>query len=136
VGLLDADIHGPNVPKNAGLENEKIQSVGEFILPAEHESSLKVISLGLMIPEKDSVIWRGPMKHSMIKQFIDDVDWGDLDFLVIDFPPGTGDEQISVAQLLGKDSKAIIVSTPQKVAIIDSVRTIDFCRKMNISIFG
>ncbi len=135
-GILDADIHGPNVPKMLGLDNEKLQSVGDFILPIEHESSLKVMSLGFMVPEKESVIWRGPMKHNLIKQFIENVDWGDLDYLVIDFPPGTGDEQISTAQLIGKVSGAVIVSTPQKVAILDSVRTIDFCRKMNIPIYG
>lgn len=136
IGILDADIHGPNVPKMLGLDNKKIQSVGEFILPVEHESSLKVMSLGFMVPEKDSVIWRGPMKHNLIKQFIENVDWGELDYLIIDFPPGTGDEQISTSQLIGKVSGAVIVSTPQKVAILDSVRTIDFCRKMNISLYG
>jgi len=135
-GIMDADIHGPNVPKMLGLDNEKIQSVGDFMLPIEHESSLKVMSLGFMIPEKDSVIWRGPMKHNLIKQFIENVDWGELDYLIIDFPPGTGDEQISTSQLLGKVTGAVIVSTPQKVAILDSVRTIDFCRKMNIPLCG
>jgi ATP-binding protein involved in chromosome partitioning len=135
-GILDADIHGPDVPKMLGLDNEKLQSVDDFILPIEHESSLKVMSIGFMVPENESVIWRGPMKHNLIKQFIENVDWGDLDYLVIDFPPGTGDEQISTAQLIGKVSGAVIVSTPQKVAILDSVRTIDFCRKMNIPIYG
>jgi ATP-binding protein involved in chromosome partitioning len=135
-GILDADIHGPNVPKMLGLDNEKLQSAGEFILPIEHESSLKVMSLGFMVPEKESVIWRGPMKHNLIKQFIENVDWGELDYLIIDFPPGTGDEQISTSQLIGKVTGAVIVSTPQKVAILDSVRTIDFCKKMNIPIYG
>ncbi|MBU0627895.1 MAG: Mrp/NBP35 family ATP-binding protein [Nanoarchaeota archaeon] len=135
-GILDADIHGPNVPKMLGLEDEKIKSKGNFMLPIEHKSKLKVISLGFLINEKDSVIWRGPMKHNLIKQFVDNVDWEELDYLIIDFPPGTGDEQISAAQLIGKITGAVIVSTPQKVAILDSVRTIDFCRKMNIPLIG
>jgi len=135
-GILDADIHGPNVPKMLALEEEKLQFSGNFIIPVEHDSKLKVMSLGFMINQKDSVIWRGPMKHNLIKQFIEDVDWGELDYLIIDFPPGTGDEQISTAQLIGKVSGSVIVSTPQKVAILDSVRTIDFCKKMNIPICG
>lgn len=135
-GILDADIHGPNVPKMLALENVPILANGNNMYPIEHKSKLKVISLAFMVPEKDSVIWRGPMKHSMIKQFIENVLWNDLDYLVVDFPPGTGDEQISVAQLLPNVSGAVIVSTPQKVSILDSVRTIDFCKKMNIPIIG
>ncbi|MBN1793241.1 Mrp/NBP35 family ATP-binding protein [Candidatus Woesearchaeota archaeon] len=135
-GILDVDIHGPNVPKMLGLDAAKIQSVGDLVLPVEHQSSLKVMSFGFMINEKDPVIWRGPMKHNLIKQFIENVDWGELDYLVIDFPPGTGDEQISAAQLLEKITCAVIVSTPQKVAILDSVKAIGFCRKMGIPLCG
>jgi ATP-binding protein involved in chromosome partitioning len=135
-GLLDTDIHGPNVPKMLGLDNEKIQSIEDFILPIDYKSLIKVMSLGFMINEKDSVIWRGPMKHNIIKQFIQNVDWGELDYLVIDFPPGTGDEQISTAQIIKDVTCAVIVSTPQKVSILDSVRTVDFCKKMNIPICG
>jgi len=135
-GILDADIHGPNVPKMLGLEDRKIQAKGNLMLPIVHESKLKVISLGFMVDEKTSVIWRGPLKHNLIKQFIENVDWGELDYLIVDFPPGTGDEQISTAQLINDISGAVIISTPQKVAILDSVRTIDFCRKMNIPIYG
>jgi ATP-binding protein involved in chromosome partitioning len=135
-GILDADIHGPDVPKMLGLEDEKLHTEGNLMLPIEHNSTLKVMSLGFLVPEHDSVILRGPMKHNLIKQFIEEVEWGNLDYLVIDFPPGTGDEQISTAQLIGEISGAVIVSTPQKVAILDSVRTIDFCRKMNVPICG
>jgi Mrp family chromosome partitioning ATPase len=139
-GLLDVDIHGPNVPKMLGLDNNtfKIVSNGEnnLLTPIDYSDNLRVMSLGFLVDSKDSVIFRGPMKHNIISQFTNDVDFGDLDYLVVDFPPGTGDEQISAAQLLGKDSGAIIVSTPQKVSILDSVRTIDFCKKMNIPILG
>jgi len=135
-GLLDADIHGPNVPKMLGMEKEDIQTKDNLLIPLVHKSKLKVLSLGFMLDEKDAVIWRGPMKHNLIRQFIETTDWGNLDYLIIDFPPGTGDEQISTAQLIGTSAKAVIVSTPQKVAILDSVRTIGFCRKMNIPICG
>jgi ATP-binding protein involved in chromosome partitioning len=135
-GILDADIHGPNVPKMLGLGNQKIKSKNNLLQPVLHNSKLKVMSLGFMLNEKESVIWRGPLKHKLIKQFIEDVEWGELDYLIIDFPPGTGDEQISTAQLIEKISGAVIISTPQEVAILDSVRTIDFCRKMNIPLFG
>jgi ATP-binding protein involved in chromosome partitioning len=135
-GILDADIHGPNVPKMLALDNKIIIMDGNNMFPIEHKSGLKVMSLAFMIHEKDSVIWRGPMKHSIIKQFIDNVIWGDLDYLIIDFPPGSGDEQISASQLIGGISGAVIVSTPQKVSILDSVRTIDFCRKMKVPIIG
>jgi ATP-binding protein involved in chromosome partitioning len=135
-GILDVDIHGPNVPKMLGLEGKELLTLGDKMLPVEHESGLKVISLGFIVGKKDSVIWRGPMKHNLIKQFIEDTEWGELDFLVIDFPPGTGDEHISTAQLIGNPSGAVIVSTPQKVAILDSVRAIDFCRKLSVSVCG
>ena len=135
-GILDADMHGPNVPKMLGLDDMKLANHGDKMIPIQHESGLKVISLAFIINEKDSVIWRGPLKHNAIKQFLEDVEWGELDYLVIDFPPGTGDEQISTAQLVGKATGAVIVSTPQKVAILDSVRSIDFCRKMGIPLLG
>ncbi len=135
-GLLDVDIHGPNAPKMLGLEGKKVEMDGSLMLPIGHDSMLKVMSFGFFINDKDSVIWRGPMKHNVIKQLIEEVSWGELDYLVVDFPPGTGDEQISTAQLIRGSSGAVIVSTPQKVAILDSVRTIDFCRKMSIPIIG
>ena len=134
-GILDADIHGPNVPKMLGLDGRRVKHEGG-ILPVIHSSGLKAMSLGFLIDDKDSVIWRGPMKHNLIKQFTNDVIWGQLDYLVVDFPPGTGDEQISTAQLVGKPSCAVIVATPQKVALLDSVRSIDFCRKMGIPLCG
>ncbi len=135
-GILDADIHGPNVPKMLGLEEMDVKSKDWKMAPLVHGSGLKVMSLAFMVDEKDSIIWRGPLKHNLIKQFVQDVDWGELDYLVVDFPPGTGDEQISASQLIGDVTGAVIVSTPQKVAILDSVRTIDFCRKMAIPVLG
>jgi ATP-binding protein involved in chromosome partitioning len=135
-GLLDVDIHGPNVPKMTGLDNAQIEIEEKYILPVRHRTNLKIMSLGFMVDEKDSVIWRGPMKTKLIKQFVEEINWGDLDYLVIDFPPGTGDEQISIAQLMKDITSAVIVSTPQQVAILDSVKSIDFCRKMNIPISG
>lgn len=135
-GILDTDVHGPNVPKMLGIEDGTIQTNGEAMRPVEHDSKLKVMSLGFIIAEKDAVIWRGPMKHNLIKQFLEKVEWGELDYLIIDTPPGTGDEQISTAQLVGNITGAVIVSTPQKVAILDSVRTISFCRKMKIPVIG
>ncbi len=136
VGLLDADIHGPNSPKILGIENNYIKQENNKIVPIIAKGGIKVISVAFFLDEYNAVIWRGPLKHKLIQQFITDVEWGDIDLLVVDFPPGTGDEQISAAQLLGSSAKAIIVSTPQEVAILDSMRTINFCRKMNIPILG
>jgi ATP-binding protein involved in chromosome partitioning len=136
-GLLDTDIHGPNVPKMLNLENNLIYSNENNILtPIKYLENLKVMSIGFMVEKNKSIIWRGPMKHNIIKQFIENVDFGFLDYLVIDFPPGTGDEQISCVQLIKNITGAIIISTPQKVSILDSVRTIDFCKKMNVPIIG
>jgi len=135
VGLLDVDIHGPNVPKMLDLSQEKLTSSKDKIVPLKKDN-LKVVSLGFMLNKSDSVIWRGPMKHNLIKQFINDVEWGNLDFLIIDFPPGTGDEAISVSQLLSNITGTVIVSMPQQVSLIDVERSIDFSRKVNIPIVG
>ena len=121
VGLLDVDIHGPSVPQMLKLGNCGVMMDGDMILPQEI-GSLKVVSLGFMFDDPDgAIIWRGPMKIGVIKQFITDVAWGELDYLVIDSPPGTGDEPLTVCQLL-PDASAIIVTTPQQVSANDALK--------------
>ncbi|MBP7462557.1 MAG: Mrp/NBP35 family ATP-binding protein [Candidatus Delongbacteria bacterium] len=135
-GLLDIDIHGPSIPKILGLEGQKLQTADSKIIPIEI-GSLKVLSVGFMLEkEEDALIWRGPMKHSLINQFIKDVEWGELDYLVIDTPPGTGDEHLSIAQTLKKVQGAIIVTTPQDLSLTDVRKCITFCRKMELPILG
>jgi ATP-binding protein involved in chromosome partitioning len=134
--LLDVDIHGPSIPTMLGLEGKKIEGCEEGLLPIDL-NGLKVMSLGFLIPDPDSaVIWRGPMKTGVIKQFLKDVVWGDLDFLIIDSPPGTGDEPLSVCQLIGSLDGAVIVTTPQKVAAVDVRKSINFCRQMGLPVLG
>ena len=136
VGLLDIDIHGPSVPKMLGVEGAVTLMDGESLLPV-NAFGLKVMSLGLMLENpNDAVIWRGAMKHGVIRQMIGEVAWGYLDYLVVDCPPETGDEALSVAQTLGVGTRAVIVTTPQDVAILDVRKSIDFCRQLNIPILG
>lgn len=136
VGLLDVDIHGPSIPKMLKLENTPAMNDGETILPVE-VGLLKVLSIGFFLrgPD-DAVIWRGPMKMSVIKQFLKDSDWGDLDYLIIDSPPGTGDEPLSVCQLVENADGAVIVTTPQDVALADVRRSIGFCRALQFPVLG
>ena len=136
VGLLDTDLHGPSVPTMLGLEGRNPQANLDGMLPIEW-AGLKVMSLGFLLPNQDeAVIWRGPLKMSAIKQFLQDVVWGDLDYLIIDSPPGTGDEPLSVCQLIGKLDGAVIVTTPQKVAAVDVRKSISFCRALNVPVLG
>lgn len=137
-GILDTDIHGPSVPKLLGLRGEKLQITADGIVPFNYLNRLKVVSMGLLLDGDDTpVIWRGPMKANVIRQFFGDVAWGDLDYLVVDSPPGTGDEPLSVAQLLSPNkSSAIIVTTPQQVATIDVEKSITFCRQLGLPIAG
>jgi len=134
-GLLDADIHGPNVPKMLGIEHEKVYGDENGIEPIKVMPHLKAISLAFMLDKDAPVIWRGPLKMTAIKQFIGDVKWGDLDFLIIDLPPGTGDEALSIAQLI-KQSNAIIVTTPQDVALLDSRRAVNFALRLGMNVLG
>ncbi len=137
VGLLDIDIHGPSIPKILNLEGKAILAAGDVILPVEMLENLKVMSIGFLLrTSSDAVIWRGPMKYHMIKQFLKDVQWGKLDFLIIDSPPGTGDEPLSVVQLLENADGAIIVTTPQEVALSDVRKCITFCRNLNLPVLG
>lgn len=137
VGLLDVDIHGPSVPKMLGIENMSLQGSGESINPLEVGDNLRVMSIGFLLRSADdAVIWRGPMKMGVIKQFLSDVEWGELDYLVIDSPPGTGDEPLSVAQLVPDADGAVVVTTPQNIALIDVRKCITFCRQLKLPVIG
>ncbi|MBN2575484.1 MAG: P-loop NTPase [Deltaproteobacteria bacterium] len=140
VGLLDVDIHGPSVPKLLHLEGTPISGSDNTIDPVEitcGAGRLSVMSIGFLLRERDdAVIWRGPRKFNVIKQFLRDVAWGDLDYLVIDSPPGTGDEPLTVAQLIEGADGAVIVTTPQEVAVQDVRRCIGFCRQLGLPVLG
>lgn len=136
-GLLDVDVHGPSIPKMFGAHGAHLTSSGNTILPYEYGDNLKVISVGLMLENSNQpVIWRGPLKYSAIKQFIEEVEWGELDYLVVDCPPGTGDEPLSVVQLLGSNCSGIIVTTPQQVATVDVAKCINFCDQLKLPVKG
>jgi len=136
VGLMDVDLHGPDVPRMLGLDQMPDLSDNGKLNPVKYSENLSVISIESLTPGKDdAIIWRGPVKYSAIQQFIADVDWGDLDFLVIDAPPGTGDEPLTVAQTI-TDAKAVIVTTPQEISLADVRKSINFCKTVNMDIFG
>lgn len=136
VGLMDIDLHGPSIPKMLGLHGVLNITAEQKIVPHEYLPNLKVVSIESMLEDTDSaMIWRGPLKHGVIKQFLSDCNWDDLDFLVVDCPPGTGDEQLSIARLI-PDAKAVIVTTPQEVALADVRKSINFCRKVDLDIAG
>jgi Mrp family chromosome partitioning ATPase len=137
VGVMDVDIHGPDVAKLLGVEDERLQSTGEMILPVKVNENLSAISMAFLLEDKDTpVVWRGPLKMSAIQQFLGEVAWGDLDYLVIDLPPGTGDEPLSVAQLITEDAWAVIVTTPQDVALLDSRKAIRFAEMLKMNVAG
>lgn len=137
VGLLDVDIHGPSVPRILGLKGKKSKLKAPWLIPVKWGDNMKVMSIGFLLPDdNEAVIWRGPVKGSLIKQLIEETAWGNLDYLVVDCPPGTGDEPLSVLQILGPDAKAVIVTTPQAVAIDDVRRSITFCNKVGNPIVG
>lgn len=132
VGILDADLHGPSVPTLLGLDSRRMQDAE----PLE-AFGVKVVSVGFLVAkQEDAVVWRGPMKNAVIKQLLGEMNWGELDFLVIDCPPGTGDEPLSVLQSIGDIDGVVIVSTPQKVAANDVMRSISFCRLLKARIIG
>ncbi|HPE42017.1 MAG TPA: Mrp/NBP35 family ATP-binding protein [Thermotogota bacterium] len=137
VGLLDVDIHGPNVAKMLGIEEKTVTaSENGKINPHTLFENLKVISLGSFVPKGKPIIWRGPLKNKTIEQFVDDVEWGNLDFLVIDTPPGTGDEHLGIMQALGTIDGAILVTTPQTVSKDDAKRAGEFVKQMESRILG
>ena len=136
VGLMDVDINGPDIAKMLGLEQERLAVSSGDIEPVIVTQQLKVVSMAFLIQDQDTpIIWRGPMKMSAIRQFLGDVDWGELDYLVIDLPPGTGDESLSIAQLI-PEGNAIIVTTPQDVALLDSRKAVNFAKALNMPIIG
>ncbi len=137
VGLLDVDLHGPNIPKMLGVERGELQRRPDGTVgPVYYSPNLKFMSVEPLLPEKDSaVMWRGPLKMSAIRQFIYDIEWGKLDYLVIDAPPGTGDEPMTVAQTI-PDAYAVVVTTPQEVSLLDVKKSITFCKQVNMPILG
>ncbi|MBN2128632.1 MAG: P-loop NTPase [Sedimentisphaerales bacterium] len=136
-GLLDVDIHGPSVPKLLSLEEAVVEGRDDKIVPVRYGERLQVMSVGLLLKDRnEALIWRGPMKHNVIQQFVRDVLWEDLNYLVVDCPPGTGDEPLSVAQLLGAVDGAVIVTTPQDLAIVDVRKCVTFCRQLDIPVAG
>ena len=136
-GIMDVDITGPNIPKMFGVEDEKLHVLDEKLIPVTVPPSMKLMSMAFLLPDKDSpVMWRGPVKMGAIKQFIEDVNWGYLDYLVVDMPPGTGDEALSIVQLMSKADGMIIVTTPQDVALLDSRKSLRFGAETRIPIIG
>lgn len=136
VGLMDVDLHGPDIPRMLGLSGMLAANAEKKLDPMRYSSNLSAVSIEALMPNKDdAVIWRGPVKHGAIRQFIGEVAWGDLDFLIIDSPPGTGDEPLTVAQLI-KDARALVVTTPQEIALADVRKSINFCRTVNMEILG
>lgn len=137
VGLLDADVHGPSVPMMLGLPAKPLPVFPDGIHPITTDSGVKVISIAFFLDNPSSpTVWRGPMKAGLIKQFLQDVAWGELDYLIVDCPPGTGDEPLSVIQLMDQPTGAIIVTTPQEVALAAVRKSIAFCRIMKLPILG
>ena len=137
VGILDIDIHGPSIPKMLGVEDKKPGTSELGINPVFFSPKLKIMSMAFLLQDKDSpVIWRGPLKMTAIKQLIGDVDWGTLDYLVVDIPPGTGDEPLSIAQLIPNCDGAIVVTTPQDVALVSVRKSINFVKQMNMPVIG
>jgi Mrp family chromosome partitioning ATPase len=137
--LLDVDICGPSIPKILGIEGEDVHQSASGWSPVYVEDNLAVMSVGLLLDNPDeAVIWRGPKKNGLIKQFLRDVDWGELDYLVIDTPPGTSDEHLSIAQYLKATNPegAIVITTPQEVALADVRKEINFCKKVGLPVLG
>lgn len=136
-GILDTDLHGPSIPTILGAGEQRLIQIDGKIQPLEFSDTLKVMSVGFMLEKQsDPLIWRGAAKHGVIKQFISSVNWGDLDYLVVDCPPGTGDEPLSVIQLLGEPDGAVIVTTPQDLALVDVRKSVTFCHEMNLDVIG
>lgn len=136
VGLLDVDVHGPSISGLLGLTNIKLDTTGNKIQPYLYSDNLKVVSIQGLLDEPDQpLIWRGPVKIGIIRQFLSDVNWGSLDFLIIDSPPGTGDEPLTVAQTV-TGCQAVIVTTPQEIALADVRKSIQFCQKVSMPILG
>lgn len=136
VGLLDVDIHGPSIPKMLGIEKVRPRVVEKEIIPIDC-NGLLIMSTGFLVPKQNNaIILRGPKKNLLIQQFIRDVAWGELDYLVVDCPPGTGDEPLSVLQLMGTGTMAVVVTTPQDVAVLDVKKSLTFCSELKMPVLG
>jgi ATP-binding protein involved in chromosome partitioning len=137
VGLLDLDFHGPNIPKMLGIEDQRPAVIGKMVEPIHVTGDLAVMSIAFLLPDTSTpVIWRGPMKMGAIQQFLAEVNWGSLDYLVVDLPPGTGDEALTIAQLAPNVRGAIIVTTPQDVAVLDAIKAAKFIEKLDLPVLG
>lgn len=137
VGLFDADLHGPSVPKLLGKESARLARGDDGIVPVSHSERLVIMSLKYFLHDDDqAVIWRGPLKYSSIMRLLGETEWGNLDHLIVDLPPGTGDEPLSVLQLIPHVHGALIVTTPQDIALADVRRSIGFCRQMSVPVIG
>ena len=136
VGLLDVDLHGPSIPRLMNIKGGLDMPREGAVRPHRLSERLSIVSLEMVLGDKDTaVIWRGPLKISAIRQFISDIDWGDLDYLIVDSPPGTGDEPLTVAQTI-PDAEALIVTTPQEISLADVRKSINFCKQVNLKITG
>ncbi len=137
VGLMDADIHGPNIPKMFHIEDAMLYADDEGIMPIIVPPSLKIMSMAFLIQDSDNpVIWRGPMKIGALRQFVADVRWGNLDYLIVDLPPGTGDEPLTVAQLMPDADGMVVVTTPQEIALLNSRKSVGFARQLKMPVLG
>jgi Mrp family chromosome partitioning ATPase len=136
VGLMDVDLHGPDVPRMLGLSGVPDMNAESKLVPLRFNDNLSAVSVESLTEGKDdAIIWRGPVKYSVIQQFLGQVAWGDLDFLIIDAPPGTGDEPLTVAQTI-REAQAVIVTTPQRVSLADVRKSINFCKTVQMEIYG
>jgi Mrp family chromosome partitioning ATPase len=136
-GILDVDIHGPSIPKLLGITGQRMGVINDELKPIECYANINVVSMGLLIDSTETpIIWRGPMKANAIRELVQHVAWGKLDYLIVDCPPGTGDEPLSIAQMLGKKARAVIVTTPQEVATIDVEKCITFCNQLGLPVAG
>jgi ATP-binding protein involved in chromosome partitioning len=136
-GLLDLDFHGPNIPKMLGIEDQRPAVPAKFIEPVHVTRNLTVMSMAFLLPDTSTpVVWRGPMKMAAIQQFLAEVNWGALDYLVVDLPPGTGDEALTIAQLAPNVKGAVIVTTPQDVAVMDAIKAAKFIERLELPVIG
>jgi ATP-binding protein involved in chromosome partitioning len=136
VGLVDADVTGPDIPKLMGVEDAQVRATETGLAPTIGPADVRVISMAQMIDRDTAVVWRGPLKIKALKQMLSDVEWGDLDYLVIDLPPGTSDEPLSIAQEIPDADGAVVVTTPQEVSLLDVRKSIAFAKAVKMDVLG
>lgn len=136
VGLMDADVYGPSIPKITGVTGTQEEVTGEMGLKPVDWDGIPVMSIGFLISDEQAVVWRGPMLHKLVNDFLGNCDWGELDYLIVDMPPGTGDVALSLSQALPGNTGSVVVCTPQEVALLDAVRAIDMLTKVNVPVVG